>query len=253
MQYEETKQEQCYSEIDVLQSYGINAADLTKLKSAGLCTVLGVVMTTRKDLISIKGLSDAKVDKILEAAQKIAAASFMTGIDLRDKRKMVYCISTGSKALDTLLGGGIESMAITEAFGEFRSGKTQIALTLCVTAQLPRENGGGGGKVAYIDAEGTFRPDRVAQIANRFELDPDAVLNNLLYARAYTVEHQFQLLTLVAAKMIEEPFALLIVDSIMALFRVDYSGRGELSERQQVLGKMMSRIMKIAEQFNIAV
>lgn len=253
MQEEELHTIQCYSEVDKLQTYGINAADLTKLKSAGLCTVLGVLMTTRKDLISIKGLSDAKVEKILEAAQKHESACFMTGNELQGKRQMVYRLTTGSQALDTLLGGGIESMAITEAFGEFRSGKTQLALTLCVTAQLPKNMGGGMGKVAYIDAEGTFRPERVTQIAERFGLDPNGVLENILYARAYTVEHQFQLLTLITAKMIEEPFALLIVDSIMALFRVDYSGRGELSERQQVLGKMLSRIMKIAEQFNIAV
>ena len=244
---------QYYSEIDKLQSFGINAGDLNKLKSAGLCTVLGIMMTTKKDLISIKGLSDAKVEKILEAAQKCESVNFMTGNQLKDKRQMVFKITTGSSVLDTLIGGGVESMSITEAFGEFRCGKTQIALTLCVTAQLPRSLNGGSGKVAFIDTEGTFRPDRITQIANRFGLDPTAVLDNIIYARAYTVEHQFQLLTLIAAKMIEEPFALLVFDSIMALFRVDYSGRGELSERQQVLGKLLSRIMKIAEQFNIAV
>ena len=253
MQIEEIQGSLCYSEVDKLQNYGINAADLIKLKSAGLCTVLGVLMTTRKDLISIKGLSETKVEKILEAAQKHESASFMTGNELSTKRQMVYKITTGSQALDSLLGGGIESMAITEAFGEFRSGKTQLALTLCVTAQLPRNMGGGMGKVAYIDTEGTFRPERITQIAERFGLSPEAVLENIVYARAYTVEHKFSLLTLIAAKMIEEPFSLLIVDSIMALFRVDYSGRGELSERQQVLGKMLSRIIKIAEQFNIAV
>jgi meiotic recombination protein DMC1 len=253
MEIEEEQSVQVYSEVDKLQTYGINAADLSKLKSAGLCTVLGVLMTTRKDLISIKGLSEAKVEKILEAAQKHEAAIFMTGIELKTRRQMVYKLTTGSQALDTLLGGGVESLSITEAFGEFRSGKTQIALTLCVTAQLPRSMGGGMGKVAYIDSEGTFRPERIAQIAERFNLAPESVLENILYARAYTVEHMFQLITLIAAKMIEEPFALLVIDSIMALFRVDYSGRGELSERQQVLGKMLSRILKIAEQFNIAV
>lgn len=65
-------------------------------------------------------------------------------------------ISTGSKAFDTLLGGGIESMSITEVFGEFRTGKTQIAHTLVVTSQLPSEMGGGNGKVVYIDTEGTL-------------------------------------------------------------------------------------------------
>jgi meiotic recombination protein DMC1 len=243
----------CYSELDKLLAFGINAGDLSKLKSAGLCTVLGVLMTTRKELISIKGLSDGKVDKILEAAQKCESSAFMTAVELREKRLSVFKLNTGSTALNNLLGGGIESMSITEAFGEYRSGKTQIALTLCVTAQMPRSMGGGAGKVAYIDTEGTFRPDRVAQIASRYNLDPDAVLSNIVYARAYTVEHKFQLLTLIAGKMIEEPFSLLVIDSIMSLFRVDYSGRGELSERQQVLGKLLSRIMKIAEQFNVAV
>lgn len=242
-----------YNDIDQLQAHGINQADIQKLKAAGMCTVLGVLMTTRKDLVSVKGMSDGKVDKILEAAAKIESACFMSGLDLRTKRQAVFRVATGSTALDTLLGGGIESQAITEAFGEFRSGKTQLGLTLCVTSQLPVEMGGGGGKAALIDTEGTFRPERVAQIAQRFNLDPERVLDNILYARAYTVEHQFQLLTLIAAKMTEEPFSLLVVDSIMALFRVDYSGRGELSERQQVLGKMMSRLMKLAEQFNVAV
>jgi meiotic recombination protein DMC1 len=249
----EAEEEHAFNEIDRLQAHGINVADLNKLRSAGLCTVLGVLMTTRKDLINIKGLSDGKVDKILEAAAKVESATFMTGNELQQRRTQVFRLSTGSPALDQLLGGGVESMSITEAFGEFRSGKTQLALTLCVTAQLPRECGGGAGKVAYIDTEGTFRPERLAQIAQRFGLDAEAVLDNVLYARAFTVEHQFQLLTLVAARMVEEPFALVVVDSIMALFRVDYSGRGELSERQQVLSKMMSRLMKISEQFNVAV
>lgn len=82
-------------------------------------------------------------------------------------------------------------MSITEAFGEFRSGKSQIALTLSVTAQLPLEYGGGAGKVAYIDTESTFRPERIAQIATRFGLDPYQTLENILCGRAYTVDHLF--------------------------------------------------------------
>ena len=242
-----------FNQVDTLQAYGINAADLNKLKSAGLCTVLGILMTTRKELVNIKGLSDAKIDKIIEAAQKVETAASMTGVVLRNKRAQVFKLATGSTALDQLLGGGIESMSITEAYGEFRSGKTQLAMTLCVTSQMSKEDGGGEGKVAYIDTEGAFRPERLEQIASRFQMDGEQVLENVLYARAYTVDHMFSLLTMVAAKMMEEPFALLIIDSIMSLFRVDFSGRGELSERQQLLGRMLSRIMKISEQFNIAV
>lgn len=142
--------------------------------------------------------------------------------------------------MDKLLGGGIESMSITEVFGEFRTGKTQLAHTLCVTTQMPGNNGYTGGKVVYVDTESTFRPDRLRAIADRFSLDQEAVLDNVLTARAYTSEQQMELLDYVAAKFHEESgvFKLLIVDSIMALFRVDYSGRGELADRQQHLAQV---------------
>lgn len=134
--------------------------------------------------------------------------------------------------------------SITEVFGEFRTGKTQLSHTLCVTAQLPLQMKGGNGKVVYIDTEGTFRPERIISIAARFGVDHQAVLENLVVARAYTHEQQMQLLTGVGAMMVTENFALVIVDSCTALFRVDFSGRGELAERQQKLGRFLSGLMK---------
>ena len=97
-----------------------------------------------------------------------------------------------------------------------------------MSAQLPVAKGGGGGKVIYIDTEGTFRPERVQKIAERFELNPEEVLENIMCARAHSVDALNGLLLQAAALMLEEPFALLIVDSIMSPFRADYSGRGEL-------------------------
>uniref|UniRef100_A0A2K5PZB2 Meiotic recombination protein n=1 Tax=Cebus imitator TaxID=2715852 RepID=A0A2K5PZB2_CEBIM len=221
------EEESLFQDIDLLQKHGINMADIKKLKSVGICTVKGIQMTTRRALCNVKGLSEAKVDKIKEAANKLIK----------------------------LLGGGIESMAITEAFGEFRTGKTQLSHTLCVTAQLPGAGDYPGGKIIFIDTENTFRPDRLRDIADRFNVDHDAVLDNVLYARAYTSEHQMELLDYVAAKFHEEPgiFKLLIIDSIMALFRVDFSGRGELAERQQKLAQMLSRLQKISEEYNVAI
>ncbi|KAJ3384221.1 Meiotic recombination protein dmc1 [Entophlyctis sp. JEL0112] len=198
-------------------------------------------------------MSDAKVEKIKEAAAKLLPNGFITGTELSVKRRQVFRLSTGSKEFDKILNGGIESASITEAFGEFRTGKTQLAHTLCVVAQLPVSQGGGEGRVIFIDTEGTFRDDRIVAIAARFNLDPEAVLENISIARAYNCEQQMDLITEVAARMVDGGYRLIIVDSIMALFRVDYSGRGELAERQQKLGTMMARLTKLAEEFNVAV
>lgn len=210
-------------------------------------------MRTKKQLSGIKGLSEAKVEKILEAAGKLCTCGFISGVESLKKRQEVVKVSTGSSALDKLLGGGIETCSITEVFGEFRTGKTQLCHTLCVTSQLPREKGGGNGKVCFIDTEGTFRPERIEPIAERFGVDAHSTLENIITARAYTHEQQMKLLTYVCAKMVEDQFRVLIIDSISALFRVDFSGRGELSERQQKLGQHMSQLMKLAEEFNVAV
>jgi len=248
-----TDEAQVYNSIESLQYHGINAADITKLRQAGLCTVMSVLMCPKKDLVNIKGITDQKAERIYEAAQKIENAGFCTGLQMVEKRKRIKKLSTGSTALNTLLGGGVESQSITEAFGEFRTGKTQLAHTLSVVAQLPTERGGGSGKVIFIDTEGTFRPERIWKIAQRFELSPDEVLENIIYARAHNVDLLNNLLLQAAALMLEEPFALLIVDSIMAPFRVDFSGRGELAERQQLLNKVLNRLQKLSEQFNLAV
>jgi meiotic recombination protein DMC1 len=217
-----------YISIDKLQEQNINAADITKLKGAGICTVKGLLMVTRKELLNIKGITDVKVDKMIEAAQKIECLGFYKATNIMSRREKIRRITTGSKNLDSLLQGGVESMSITEVFGEFRTGKTQLSHTLCVTAQMSVEMGGGAGKVAFIDTENTFRPERIKSIAERYNLDPEQALDNIIVARAYTVDHLNQLLMFAAAKMYEEEYSLLIVDSIMAPFRVDFSGRGEL-------------------------
>ena len=115
--------------------------------------------------------STAKIDKILAVAQSLINMSFQTASSFLDQRKNTVYLSTGSKNLDTLLGSGIETGSITELFGEFRTGKTQLCHTLCVTCQLPISEGGGAGMAMFIDCEGTFRPERLVPIAQRFGLD----------------------------------------------------------------------------------
>ncbi|SBS82927.1 meiotic recombination protein DMC1, putative (DMC1), partial [Plasmodium malariae] len=144
---QEALKEQQFQEIEKLQDLGINAADINKLKGSGYCTILSLIQTTKKELCNVKGISEAKVDKILEVASKIEnCSSFITANQLVQKRSKVLKITTGSTTLDQTLGGGIESMSITELFGENRCGKTQICHTLAVTAQLPKNVSGGNGK-----------------------------------------------------------------------------------------------------------
>lgn len=147
-----------YRVVEDLQSCGVNMSEIKKLQEAGYSTVGSVLQACTRDLIAIKGFSDAKVEKIREAARKldIRGGCFKSGLEMKEKRRTIIRITTGSNALDNILGGGIETGSITELFGEFRTGKTQICHTICVTGQLAFESKGGQGKVIYMDTEGTL-------------------------------------------------------------------------------------------------
>ncbi|KAH8835716.1 Rad51-domain-containing protein [Flagelloscypha sp. PMI_526] len=236
-----------------LQEAGLHVNDCKKLADAGLNTVEAVAFTPKKALIAIKGISEQKADKILTEATKIIPMGFQSATEVHARRSELIHITTGSKQLDSLLGGGIETGAITELFGEFRTGKSQLCHTLAVTCQLPTSMGGGEGKCLYIDTEGTFRPVRLLAVAERFGMNGEEVLDNVAYARAYNADHQNQLLTIAGALMSESRFCLLIVDSCTALYRTDFSGRGELSSRQNHLGKFLRTLQRLADEFGVAV
>ncbi|KAJ9472845.1 DNA repair protein rhp51 [Diplonema papillatum] len=232
---------------------GLKASDIKLLMDNGFFTVESVAYAPRKRLVEIKGLSDAKVDRIKVEVDKIVPLGFCTARDYHEARKNQLSITTGSRELDKLLGGGLETGSITEIFGEFRTGKTQLCHTLCVTCQLPIEKGGGEGRALFIDTEGTFRPQRMRDIAKRYELDPDDVLDNIAYGRAHNSDHQNQLLVQAAAMMAESRYALIVVDSATALYRTDYTGRAELAPRQQHLAQFLRALTNLAEEYGIAV
>ncbi|EGR29337.1 hypothetical protein IMG5_158050 [Ichthyophthirius multifiliis] len=250
---DEAEQEQGPMLIQKLEEHGINNGDIKKLIEAGFQTVQSVSFTIKKNLLQIKGMTEAKIDKILDIACKLVPNDFQTAAEYLQRRAQVINISTGSSELDKILGGGMETGSITEIFGEFRTGKTQICHTLCITCQLPKSKGGGEGKAMYIDTEGTFRPERLEQIAQRFGLDPQECMENVAYARAYNCDQQNKLLIQAAALMAESKYSLLIVDSSTALYRTDFLGRGELSVRQNHLGKFLRNIQRLADEFSIAV
>ncbi|KAH9986458.1 Rad51 variant [Russula vinacea] len=237
--------------IEKLQEAGIHLQDVKKLTGAGFHTVEAVAYTPKKTLITIKGLSEQKAEKILAQAQKLAGKTlldFQSATEVHARRSELVHITTGSKNLDTLLGGGIETGSITELFGESRTGKSQLCHSLAVTCQLPVDMGGGAGKCLYIDTEGTFRPVRLLAVAEQCGLDGSGVLDNVAYARAFNADHQHQLLTAASALMSESKFALLIVDSATALYRSEYVGRGELAARQEHLSKFLRILRRLADE-----
>ncbi len=186
-------------------------------------------------------------------ASKGVQLGFTTATEYHQRRSEMICLTTGSKQLDTLLGGGIETGSITEIFGEFRTGKSQICHTLAVTCQLPIDMGGGEGKCMYIDTEGTFRPQRLLSVAERYGLNGQEVLDNVAYARAFNADHQLSLLTQGASMMASSRFSLVIVDSATSLYRTDFAGRGELSARQTHLAKFLRLLQRLADEFGVAV
>lgn len=239
--------------IEELKKEGIPAGDIGKLIEAGYNTVESLAFTPKKQIMAIKGFSDVKAEKLLKEAAKLIPMGFTTATEYYQKRSQVVYITTGSSELDKLLNGGIEQGSITEIFGEFRTGKTQLCHTIAVTCQLGVESGGAAGKCLYIDTEGTFRPERLVSIAERYDLEPDQVLERVSYARAYNSDHQSQLLVQAAAMMSEAKYAVLIIDSAMALYRTDFSGRGELSARQLHLARFLRMLMRLADEFRVAV
>jgi len=235
---------------------GIGPGIASKLEAAGVYDLMGLAVMSPPALSELAGVGEAVARKAIQAARGMMKLGFMDGAEFDKRRADVHYITTGSKNLDGLFGGkGIESRAITEAYGAFGSGKTQLGLTLTVNVQLPKEQGGSEGKAVYIDTEGTFRPDRIKQIAEGIGANPEKVLKNILVARAFNSDHQILLLDKITEMIKEnnEPIKLVVIDSLTAHFRAEFSGRGQLADRQQKLNKYLHHLMKLAEQHNIAI
>jgi len=249
------KEEKVAKEPELTDLPGIGPAVAAKIESAGIFDLMGLAVMSPAALGDAAGLGAAAARKAILAARDMLELGFSDGLEFAKKRSNMAYITTGSKNFDELLGGkGIESRAITEAFGAYGSGKTQLGLTLAVNVQLPIEKGGSAGKAVFIDTEGTFRPSRIRQIAEGIGANPEMVLKNILVARAFNSDHQMLLLEKVG-EMIKkgEPIKLMIIDSLTAHFRAEYSGRGQLADRQQKLNRYMHDLMKFAETYNLAV
>jgi len=232
---------------------GVGEKIADKLKSAGYIDMMAVAAASPMELSNAAEIGEATASKIISAARETLEIGFEKATTILERRMKLGKISTGSKNLDALLGGGIETQSITETHGAFSSGKSQLGFQLAVNVQLPKEKGGLNGNCLFIDCENTFRPERTKQMAESMGLNAKDILENIQIARAYNSDHQV-ILTEKSGEMIKEKnIKLLIVDSVTSLFRSDYSGRGELAARQQKLNRHLHTLQRLSEVYNLAV
>jgi len=232
---------------------GVGPATAEKLEAAGYTTLESIAVAPAHQLAAITGLPLTTAQRIIQAALQSLDLTFKTAEEVYQARLRVFKITTNSKALDSLLSGGVETSSITEFYGEFGTGKTQICHQLCVNVQLPPERGGLSGRAIYIDSEGTFRPERIIQMAKALGLDEREALRNITYARAFNSDHQMLLVDKVKELAPKENVKLLVVDSVTGHFRAEYPGREALAARQQKLNRHLHDLARLADAFGIAV
>lgn len=242
-------------EFSIEELPGVGVATAEKLREAGFDNLMSIAVASPGEITESAGVGEGIAKRIINIARNKLDMGFESGEDLLKKAERVERITTNSKALDSLLGGGIETGTCTEFYAPFASGKSQVGFQLAVNVQLPKEQGGLNGIAVFIDTESTFRPQRIMQIAKAAGLDPIKVLRNIKIVRAYNSDHQ-----MLVAEKVEDlikkdklPVRLLVVDSLMSLFRSEYTGRGQLSDRQQKLNKHIHVLQKLADMYNIAV
>ncbi len=233
---------------------GVGATTAEKLRDAGFTDLMELAVASPGDVAEAAEIGTAVALKIIHEARRHAdVGSFEPGTLLLERRKKLGRITTNAKSLDELLGGGVETAAISEFSGEFGTGKTQIAHQVAVDVQMPVDQGGLNGEVVYIDTESTFRPERIVDMAKALGIDPAQALERIHVARAFNSNHQMLLVTKAQELARERPVRLIVVDSLTAHFRAEYPGRGELAPRQQLLNKHLHELMKFGTTYNAAV
>ncbi|KKM85306.1 hypothetical protein LCGC14_1290370 [marine sediment metagenome] len=230
---------------------GINSRQIKLLQENGISTAEALAMSPGNVVAGIDGLGDKTAKKLIwNARTALGMSDFISAEKINDN---VEYITTGSSGLNKILGGGFQTGKLTEVYGPFKSGKTNLAHTISVTVQLPVKDGGLNGNVAYIDTENTFSPEKIKRIAKRFGLDPTEVLSRIFTARIYSSDHQIQMIQKSETLCKERGVRLIIIDSLMALLRSEYVGIGKLAPRQALLNNIIHTLSRVAETYNCGV
>ncbi|MCI4322520.1 MAG: DNA repair and recombination protein RadA [Thermoplasmata archaeon] len=233
---------------------GVGPTTAQKLRDAGFTDLMELAVASPGDVAEAAEIGTQIAQHIIASARREAdVGSFESGVTVLERRKKLGRITTYAKSLDELLGGGVETQAITEFAGEFGSGKTQIAHQLAVSVQLPVDQGGLSGETVYIDTESTFRPERIVSMATAVGLDPDVALGHIHVARAFNSSHQMLLVAKAQELARVKPIRVIVVDSLTAHFRSEYAGRAELAPRQQHLNKHLHELLRFADMYNASV
>ncbi|ELZ40939.1 DNA repair and recombination protein RadA [Halorubrum saccharovorum DSM 1137] len=262
---------------------GVGPATADKLVENGFESYQSIAVASPGEMSNTADIGESSAADIINAARDAAdVGGFETGATVLERRQEIGKLSWQIDEVDDLLGGGIETQSITEVYGEFGSGKSQVTHQMAVNVQLLPENGGLDGGCIFVDTEDTFRPERIddmvrglddeilADEMERREIEgtPDdeeameelieAFLDQIHVAKAFNSNHQI-LLAEKAKELAGEheegewPIRIVCVDSLTAHFRAEYVGRGELAERQQKLNKHLHDLMRIGDLFNTAI
>ena len=234
---------------------GVGSATAEKLKESGFSDLMSIAVSSPSVLAEAAGVGGAVARKIINTARNSLDMGFESGEELLKRAERIERITTGSKELDRLLGGGIETGTITEAHGSYASGKSQIGYQLTINVQLPKDKGGLNGGVVFLDTESTFRVQRIKEIAESAGLDYTNVLKNIKVVKCFNSDHQMLVAEKINDLITKEkfPVKLVVVDSLMNLFRSEYIGRSTLADRQQKLNKHLHVLQKLADMHNVAI
>ncbi|MGA2971804.1 MAG: DNA repair and recombination protein RadA [Candidatus Bathyarchaeia archaeon] len=228
---------------------GVGPATAEKLREMGYHTVESLATATIKEL-TVAGVGEKQAGKVIAEARDSIALSFIRADELIKMRQNVRRLTTASKQVDELLGGGLETQTITEFYGEYGVGKSILCHQLAVNVQLPEEKGGLNGAALYIDTENTFRPEWIVRMATAIGLDPTETAKKIIYSEAFNSDHQILVLEKADKVIQENNVKLIIVDSLTAHFRSEYLGREMLAERQQKLNSHLHRLVRLSRAFN---
>jgi len=232
---------------------GVGKKTAEKLKDEGYKDLMSIAAAASGEISGKTSIGESTAKKIIAAARDELEMGFETASKVYEEKEDVTKITTGSEEINNLIGGGVETQTMTEVYGGYGSGKTQMAFQLAVNVQKSKEEGGLNKGCVFVDTENTFRPERIKEIADNEDMDPEEVLDNIYVARAYNSDHQMVLVNEADEIIEKNDVGLLVVDSLTGQFRADYTGRGDLAERQQKLNRHLHDLQRLAEVHNVAI